>query len=72
MFLNEDPKTTSNVIEINGKVGESTNIWSQDKTVLGYTNVAYQHIHKSAQCYPSLADGVVVLVVQEYGRLRFC
>jgi hypothetical protein len=42
------------------KIGESTDVWSQDGTVLGYTNVAYQHVHQSAKCYPTLANGVVI------------
>lgn len=45
---------------INQKLGNSTDNWPTHRTVLGYTNVVYQHIHNRAYCYPSLADGVLL------------
>ena len=41
-------------------IGSPTDIWSITKTVFGYNNVTYQHIHNAAKCYPSLANGVTV------------
>lgn len=42
------------------KLGNVTDIWVSHKTVLGYTNVSYQHVHNPAYCYPTLANGVQV------------
>lgn len=44
---------------INSKLGVNTDFASH-KTVLGYDNSLYQHIHNQSYCYPTLADGVVV------------
>lgn len=42
------------------KIGNPTDIWALHKTLMGYDNVAYQHIHQPAKCFPSLANGVTV------------
>ena len=44
---------------IKNKIGTETDI-ATDKTVLGYSNSMYQHIHNPSECYPSLADGITV------------
>lgn len=38
---------------INGKLGIDTDIWNRDKTVLGYTNATYKHIHNPSYVYPN-------------------
>lgn len=45
---------------ISDKLGLNTNFWGQENTVLGYTNAAYQHIHRPAKCYPTLANGITI------------
>ena len=47
------------VDEVNNKIGETTDDAS-DKSVLGYNNSIYQHIHKPAKCYPTLANGITI------------
>lgn len=47
------------VDEINDKIGETTDDASNE-TILGYNRSIYQHIHKPAKCYPSLANGKVI------------
>ena len=44
---------------INTKVGNTTD-YAAHETLLGYNNSLYQHVHNSAKCYPTLADGVVI------------
>ena len=44
---------------IDDKIGVATDIAS-NQTVLGYNNSLYQHVHQSAKCYPTLANGVVL------------
>jgi hypothetical protein len=38
---------------INGKLGENTQLWGHEtKTVLGYNNAAYKHIHNPSYVWP--------------------
>ena len=50
----------NNTNEINEKIGNSTDIWNGNSTVLGYANVSYKHVHNPAICYPTLADGITI------------
>ena len=38
---------------INGKLGIDTDIWNGGRTVLGYTNATYKHIHNPSYVYPN-------------------
>ena len=42
---------------IDSKLGTATDIWNGSKTLLGYNNVTYKHIHNTGRVYPS--DGTV-------------
>jgi hypothetical protein len=44
---------------VSNNIGEKTHDAS-DKTIMGYVNSLYQHIHNQAKCYPTLANGVIV------------
>lgn len=46
--------------DIISSIGSSTDIWSIHKTLLGYNNVTYKHIHNSGRVYP--ADGTNITV----------
>ena len=45
---------------VDGKVGETTDLFPLNETVLGHQNALYKHIHNPALCYPTLSDGVTV------------
>lgn len=51
-----DPADQSN---IDAKLGATTDFASH-QTLLGYQNSLYQHVHKPAKVYPSLAAGVTL------------
>ena len=40
--------------------GSSTDLWTQTKTLLGFSNASYQHIHMPAKVYPTLAPDAEV------------
>jgi hypothetical protein len=47
--------------DIKGKIGENTQLWGNaSKTLLGYSNAAYKHIHNPGHIYP--ADGTTITV----------
>ena len=45
--------------DLDGKLGITTQ-FASDKTLLGYQNSLYQHVHQQSRVYPTLADGIVV------------
>jgi hypothetical protein len=47
------------IYAVNSKTGNSNNT-AADKTLLGYLNSLYQHVHNPAKCYPTLQNGVTV------------
>ena len=49
----------TNVDGIVTNVGTSTQ-FASNKTLLGYNNSFYQHIHSPGKCYPTLASGVTI------------
>jgi hypothetical protein len=64
-------KIEENVEEINSKLGESTDFWNGHKTVLGYSNSSYKHIHNSSYTYPddcSLIDAVSSATANTFGN----
>ena len=46
--------------QILSRIGDSTDNWNADKTILGYANTADHHIHSSSLCYPTLTNGIQV------------
>jgi hypothetical protein len=53
------PATPSSQTLIDAKLGVVTD-FAAHKTVLGYLNSLYQHLHEQARVYPTLANGIVV------------
>ena len=45
---------------VDDKIGEDTDFWNGHRTLLGYSNTSYQHVHQPALCYPSLANGIQI------------
>jgi hypothetical protein len=51
------------LILVNGhdRIGGTSQLWGNpDKTLLAYSNAAYQHIHAPAKVYPTLLNGVTI------------
>ena len=45
---------------VDGKIGEDTDFWNGERTLLGYSNTSYQHVHQPALCFPSLENGITI------------
>jgi len=53
------PSKISNITASDAKLGNTTD-FAAHKTLLGYQNSLYQHVHNQAKVYPTLADGITV------------
>jgi hypothetical protein len=67
------PTLQDDIKEINDdKLGESTQVWANStKTVLGYSNSTYKHIHNPSYVYPndcSLITAVTSAVANTFGN----
>ena len=55
---------------INDKIGADTNLWNGHRTVLGYSNSTYKHIHNPSYVYPddcTLVDAVTSATENTFG-----
>ena len=55
---------------INGKLGSDTDFWNGHRSILGYNNSAYKHIHNPSYVYPNdctLVDAVTSATENTFG-----